>query len=392
LKMKLLKRTWAEIDLDSLEHNLMQIRSKVADGTKILGVMKADAYGHGAVPMSRALAELGIDHLAVSNLEEAVQIRRGGIRTPILILGYTPPIYAEMMIHMDIVQEVHSLEYARELNEQLRSSNYILPVHIKLDTGMTRLGFSHEEPLLERQLTELAGMSHLRVEGIFTHFSCADSVLPADVVYTRKQYESFREKISLAECCGLHPRLRHCCNSGATALYPEFSMDMVRAGILLYGVHPSADTAPSMDLKPVMALRTMVAQIRKIKAGTAVSYGRCAVAQTDMTLAVLPIGYADGLARRLSGNCRFLLNGMFVPVVGNICMDMCMVDISGVPGAEIGDVVTVFGADGGEQLLCEELAGESGTIAYEILCGISKRIPRIYLSQGKESEILQYIV
>jgi len=390
--MKLLRRTWADVNLDHLEHNIRSVRGCVAPGTRIMGIMKADAYGHGAVPMSHAMVDMGVEYLAVSNLEEAVQLRRGEIRAPLLILGYTPPAYAEMMIFMDIDQEVHSLDYARALNEQLRNTNYILNVHLKLDTGMTRLGFSDKGVALAACLEEIAGMRHLRVTGIFTHFCAADSRNPSDLAFTRLQYGRFTEALALAESVGIHPALRHVCNSGAALLHPDYALDMIRPGILLYGVHPSRDTEDRLALRPVMTLRTIVAQVRKISAGTPVSYGRTFTAERDMTVAVLPIGYADGLSRHLSGCGAFLLHGKRVPIVGRICMDMCMVDVSQVPQTQVGDIATVFGCDGDEIIGCGELAEKTGTIAYEVLCGINKRIPRIYLSGGRESRILQYIV
>ncbi len=390
--MKLLRRTWADVNLDHLEHNIHSVRSCVAPGTRIMGIMKADAYGQGAVPLSHAMVDMGVEYLAVSNLEEAVQLRRGEIRAPLLILGYTPPSYAEMMIFMDIDQEVHSLEYARALNEQLKNSNYILNVHLKLDTGMTRLGFSDTGSALAACLEEIAGMRHLRVTGMFTHFSTADSTAPADMAFTALQYARFQDALALAESVGIRPVLRHACNSGAALLHPEYALDMIRPGILLYGVHPSRDTWDRLALQPVMTLRTMVAQLRRVSAGTPVSYGRTFLAERDMTLAVLPIGYADGLSRRLSDRGEFLLHGQRVSIVGRVCMDMCMVDVTDVPQTQVGDTVTVFGSQEGATIGCEELAEKTDTIAYEVLCGINKRIPRIYLSGGKESQILQYIV
>ncbi len=389
--MKLLRRTWADINLDNLAHNYGLIRQNVPAGTKFLGVMKADAYGHGAVPMSHKLVELGAEYLAVSNLEEAVQIRRGEVRAPILILGYTPASYAEMMVFMDISQEVHSLEYARELDACLSNTNYILNIHLKFDTGMTRLGFSVDDTL-EEKLAELKALQHLHVEGAFTHFSSADSLAETDVAYTKAQFRLFEEALSCMDAMGIRPEIRHCCNSGAAILHPEFAMDMIRPGILVYGVHPSQDTVGKLDLRPVMTLRSTVAQIREIPAGSQVSYGRTFTAQKDFRMAVVPVGYADGLSRSLSGKGSFLLRGKEVPLVGRICMDMCMVDITHVPEAQVGDTVTIFGTDGDQTLTCDEIARQTGTIAYEVLCGVNKRIPRIYLSGGKESEVLQYIV
>lgn len=387
--MKLLKRTWADVSLDNLAYNYTQIKSHIPSGCKFLGVMKADAYGHGAVPLSNALVDLGADYLAVSNLEEAVQLRRGGIRAPLLILGYTPPMYAENMIYLDITQEIHSLAYARQLNDALNGTNFILNVHLKLDTGMTRIGFTAygEEASMEA-LLEAARLPHLHVEGAFMHFCAADSRDPADAAFTRLQYDRFQTALAYLSGHGVQPELRHCCNSGATLLYPEYAMDMVRPGIMTYGIYPSGDLKDILDLRPLLSLYTTVSQIRTIPAGTAVSYGRTYTTPSEKRLAVLSVGYADGLARSLSGRVRFLLRDRLVPVVGRICMDMCMVDVTEVLDAQVGDEVTILGGS----LTCDSLAELLDTIPYEVLCGINKRIPRIYLQNGKASEILQYIV
>lgn len=386
--MKLLKRTWANVDMDALAHNYHVIREHVGN-CKFLGVMKADAYGHGAVPVSHALVELGAEYLAVSNLEEAVQLRRGGVRVPILILGYTPPAYAENMIYLDLTQEVHSLEYARELDDALAGTNFVLNIHLKLDTGMTRIGFTAygREELLE-DLVKTVELPHLHMEGVFMHFCVADSTLETDKAFTALQYERFCYALDFMESRGIKPELRHCCNSGATVLHPEYAMDMVRPGILTYGVSPSEDTMGILDLKPMLSLYTSVSQIRTIPAGTDISYGRTYTTPTERRIAVLAIGYADGLQRRLSNRAKFMICGKLAPVVGRICMDMCMIDVTDIPEAKVGDEVTIIGGE----LSCDSMAAELDTISYEILCGINKRIPRIYYQNGKTSEILQYIV
>ena len=387
--MKLLKRTWADVSLDALAHNYHAIRSHIGPDCKFLGVMKADAYGHGAVPMSHALVELGAEYLAVSNLEEAVQLRRGGIRAPILILGYTPAMYAENMIYLDLTQEVHSLAYAQALNDALGGTNFILNVHLKLDTGMTRIGFTaYGDEAALSEMAQAARLPHLHVEGAFMHFSVADSHAEADVAYTKLQYRRFLDALDYLKAQGIEPEVRHCCNSGATILYPEYAMDMVRPGIMTYGLSPSSDAAGVLDLEPVLRLYTTISQIRTFPAGVDVSYGRTYTTREAQRLAVLSIGYADGLARSLSGKAAFLLHGKLAPVVGRICMDMCMVDVSDIPEAQEGDTVAVISP----QRPCECLAEQLGTISYEVLCGINKRIPRIYLQGGKASEILQYIV
>ena len=391
--MDYLKRTWAEISLDNLNHNYHALREKLPSECRFLGVVKADAYGHGAVPVSRHLKELGTEFLAVSNFEEATQLRCNGIRGPILILGYTPVKYAEDLAKMGIRQEVHSLEYARTLNERLKGLHRRLRVHIKLDTGMSRLGFfayDHEQTVEE--LKEVARMDNLLIEGVFTHFPVADSIDGADENFTRTQFERFTSMLTTLQGVGIKPEIRHCCNSGASILYPEYAMDMIRPGIATYGVLPSGDLRGRIDLKPVMSLRSTIFQIRDFEPNITVSYGRTYTTRDPERIAVVGIGYADGLSRSFSNNISFLLHGKRVPQVGRICMDMCMIDISRVPEAQVNDVVTVFGEDGGDGIEVESLSNRLNTIPYEILCGINKRIPRIYLDGEDQTEILQYIV
>ena len=385
--MKTLKRTWAEVSLDNLEHNYRAIKNHIPEGCRFLGVMKADAYGHGAVPLSHALCELGAEYLAVSNLEEAIQLRRGGVREPMLILGYTPASFADTMVFMDITQEVHSLEYAKELDTALAGTNYILNVHLKLDTGMTRIGFfayGHERTLPE--LLEVCGLPHLHVEGVFTHFCVADSKAPEDEVFTRTQYARFTAMLDALAAHGIRPELRHCASSGATILYPELALDMVRPGIATYGHAPSEDAEGILNLRPLMTVRTTVAQLREIPAGTSISYGRTYTAERDMRVAVLPIGYADGLLRGLSGKVSFRIRGRMARSVGRICMDMCMIDLTDKMGVDVGSEVEIFG----KQNSINDLAALAGTIPYELTCAVSKRVPRIYYRDGKviEKELL----
>ena len=377
--MKTLKRTWADISLDNLEYNYRSIRAHLPQGTKFLGVMKADAYGHGAVPVSRALADLGAEYLAVSNLEEAVQIRRGEVRLPILILGYTPAEYASNMIFLDITQEVHSLEYARELNEALAGTNYILNVHLKLDTGMTRIGFfAYDNERTLDELRQVAQLPHLHIEGVFMHFCVADSRAEEDVSFTKLQYKRFMDMLSAMEGAGIKPELRHCCNSGATILYPEFALDMVRPGIITYGNAPSEELEGAISLRPMMSLHSMIAQVRTVPAGTDISYGRLYRTTHDTRVAVLPIGYADGLHRALSNQIEVLTPYGRAKQVGRICMDMCMIDVTDLPQVKSGDEVEIFG----EHILCADDAALCDTIPYELMCAVSKRVPRVYRLNG----------
>ncbi len=391
--MNYLKRTWAEVSLDHLNHNYLALREKLPRDCRFLGVVKADAYGHGAVPISRHLCELGAEYLAVSNIEEAVQLRRGGIRGPILLLGYTPPFYTTDLAAMNLIQEVHSLDYAQALNERLSGTHRRLRIHIKLDTGMSRLGFfayDHEQTLDE--LRQVAQLEHLRIEGVFTHFPTADSTAPEDAAFTRLQFERFMRMLEAMKGVGIEPEIRHCCNSGASILYPEYALDMIRPGIATYGIQPAPELAGRLDLRPVMQLRSTVFQVRDYDAGIGVSYGRAYTTPAPERIAVVGIGYADGLYRRLSGGVEFLLHGKRVPQVGRICMDMCMVDVSSVPDTKPGDVVTVFGDDGDAHIGLDELTQKLDTIPYELLCGINKRIPRIFLDGENQTEVLQYIV
>ncbi len=391
--MDCLKRTWAEISLDNLNHNYHALREKLPGGTRFLGVVKADAYGHGAVPVSRYLVELGAEYLAVSNIEEAIQLRRGGIRGPILILGYTPPELADSLVAYGLRQEVHSLEYARQLQARLSGSKRRLRVHIKLDTGMSRLGFfAYDHPKTVDELRAVAEMNELQIEGVFMHFPVADSLSADDAAFCRTQYARFTAMLDALKAVGVEPELRHCCNSGASILYPQYAMDMVRPGIATYGILPSEELRGRIDLRPVMQLRSTIFQIRDYAPDITISYGRTYRTEAPTRVAVVGIGYADGLPRSFSNRISFLLHGKRVPQIGRICMDMCMVDVSSVPEAKVDDIVTVFGEDNGASIGVDAMAAELGTIPYELLCGINKRIPRIYLDGENETEVLQYIV
>ena len=340
--MKVLKRTWADISLDNLEHNYRTLREHVGKGPRFLGVVKADSYGHGAVQVSRTLEELGAEYLAVSNLEEAIQLRRGGVGLPVLILGYTPPEYAPDEAAMSITQEVHGLQYAKDLNKALEGTGRKLTVHLKIDTGMTRLGFFADQPEQTLSaLVEVAQLPNLYIEGVFMHFCVSDSKKPEDVAFTKLQHERFVNMLDLMKSKGIEPEIRHCCNSGATILRPEYAMDMIRPGVATYGFHPSPDTVGEIDLRPMMSLHTSIAQIRTIAAGKSISYGRTYTTPEDKLVAVLPIGYADGLSRLLSNRVTFRICGKEAPVVGRICMDMCMVDISDIPEAKVGTTATL---------------------------------------------------
>ena len=386
-------RTWAEVSLGALRHNAAELQRALPDGCGLLGVVKADAYGHGASEIAAALHGCGCRYLAVACPQEALALRQAGETLPILILGAVDAAFASDMAANDITLSVECAEKGRALSAALRGGER-LKIHLKLDTGMTRIGFfAYGAPQTAEQLLTVCRMRHLRVEGAFTHFSVADSKAPDDVTYTKAQFARFTAMLAELAASGVQIELRHCCSSGATILYPEFALDMVRPGIATYGLAPSADAAGVLDLRPIMSLHTSVAQIRDVPAGTDVSYGRTYTTEKPTRMAVLPIGYADGLSRALSGKVSFRIHGKDAPVIGRICMDMCMVDVSGIEGVSVGDTATLFGYDEtGALIPCERVSDALGTIPYEVLCFVNKRIPRFYTEYGRPSQILQYIV
>lgn len=369
------RRTWAEINLDNIVHNMKSIRAVLPQGTKFLGVVKADAYGHGAVAVAQVLEQNGADYLAVAGIDEAVQLRREGIGMPILILGHTPPEFVSELIANNLTQTVTNLAKAQEYDAAATACDGRLRIHIKLDTGMSRLGFLCAGERFEQGVKNVAGacrLPHLIAEGIYTHFAMSDEPGAEAEEYTHQQFKLFMDMIEALESEGITFSIRHCANSGAVEGYPETVLDMVRPGILLYGY---GDTAKKFDLRPCMRLVTQIGTVKHYEAGTRVSYGGTWTAGRHTRMGVIPIGYADGLQRCLSGKGEFYTEGGYAHQVGRICMDMCMIDITDVPAADVGSEVEIFG----EHTDLEKLAAQAGTISYELLCAVGKRVPRVYL-------------
>ena len=375
-----LKRTWAEISLDNLTHNFETIRRQVGPQAKLLGVVKADAYGHGAVRVAKHLEKLGAGYLAVSNLDECEELRVNGVTLPILMLGFTPADQAGRILKNDMTQAVPNLAIAEAYSSAAVHAGGTMKVHIKLDTGMGRLGFQCDEAHFDASLhgiLEVLKLPGLDVEGVFTHFCVSDEDAPECVAFTKLQHERFVSMIDAVETQGdFKFRLHHCCNAGGIASYPEWAWDMVRCGIILYG---TGELAERMGMKPVMTLKTTVATIKDFTPDTSISYGRTFFTERPSRIAVLPIGYADGLFRALSNKLEVLTPCGKAKQVGRICMDMCMIDVTDLPGLKPGDEVEVFG----EHMLCETDAKLCGTISYELLCAVSKRVPRYYYLGGK---------
>ena len=373
-----LRRTWAEIDLDALEHNYRRARTLTGPGVRYLGVVKADAYGHGAVQIGRKLESLGADYLAVSSLDEARELRHGGITMPILILGHTPPDMVPELIRYHITQAVSALAKAEEYSAAAVACGGTLRVHIKVDTGMSRLGFLVRGGHFEGGVAAIAAacaLPGLDAEGIFTHFAVSDEDGEEDEAYTREQFGLFTAVIDALAQRGQTFAIRHCANSGALARYPEMYLDMVRPGIALYGA--GAD-ARRLDLRPVMSLKTCVSTIKVFDPDTTVSYGRTFRTTERTRIGVLPIGYADGFFRGCSNRASVLTKQGSAPIRGRICMDMCMVDLTELPDVHVGDAVEIFG----QHQRVDDLASLLGTIPYELTCAVSKRVPRLYLEGG----------
>lgn len=373
-----LRRTWAEIDLDALEHNYRRARTLTGSGVRYLGVVKADAYGHGAVQIGRKMESLGADYLAVSSLDEARELRHGGITMPVLILGHTPPDMVPELIRYHITQAVSALSKAEEYSAAAVACGGTLRVHIKVDTGMSRLGFLVRGGHFEGGIASIAAacaLPGLDAEGIFTHFAVADEDGEEDEAYTREQFGLFTAVIDALAQRGRTFAIRHCANSGALARYPEMYLDMVRPGIALYGA--GAD-AQRLDLRPVMSLKTCISTIKVFDPDTTVSYGRTFRTTERTRMGVLPIGYADGFFRGLSNRASVLTDQGSAPIRGRICMDMCMVDLTELPDVHVGDAVEIFG----QRQRVDDLASILGTIPYELTCAVSKRVPRLYLEGG----------
>jgi alanine racemase len=376
-------RTWVEVDLDAIEHNYLQMRSRLDPGTRFLGVVKANAYGHGALKVAGLLQELGCEYLAVACLSEAVQLRQGGITLPILILGYTDPKYTPELIKYDITQALSGLDMAKAMSENAAGGR--AKVHLKVDSGMGRMGFTvHSGRASMEEILSAMRVPNLEFEGVFTHFAVSD--VPGGEDYTQMQFQAFIDTIRRIEAqMGLKFKIKHCTNSGAMLSYNKVYLDMVRPGIALYGCYPDKPTG-GIELRPAMSLKTRIAQIKDFFPGDSVSYGRTYSADKNRRVAVITIGYADGLHRVLSNKMQVLVRGQRCPQIGRICMDMCMIDVSHVPQAQVGDEVTVFGHSGSEFLPVEEQAEKAGTISYELLCAPANRVQRIYFRHGKMVE------
>ena len=387
--MKKYRRVQADIDLDAVLFNFDQMSKNVPEGTQIMAVVKTDAYGHGAVPLARLLEpQVYLWGFATATVDEAVELRQAGIKKPILVLGYSFPECYERMIAHDIRQTVFQIEMAEELSKEAVRQNKKALVHIKLDTGMGRIGYQSAEEAVS-DIEKMKNLPMLEIEGVFTHFANADT---ENKEFTLGQIDKFEKMVQAMEATGVTFKLKHCANSAGIIEFADKKFDLVRAGIISYGMWPSSEVKQDVvRLKPILSLKSHVVYVKEIEAGTPVSYGSTWVAQEKRKIATIPIGYGDGYPRNLSNKGYVLIEGHKAPIVGRVCMDQLMVDVTEIPyEIQVGDRVTLIGTDGDLSITAEELGDLSGRFNYELMCDLGNRIPRIYYQNGEIKEIRDY--
>ncbi len=384
-----MRPAWVEINLDTIKRNMEIIRKQVPSHVEVMAVVKANAYGHGAVEVAKTVLQSGATRLAVSEMDEALELRQHGIEAPILILGTVELNQAELALQNNITLAVYNYDFAVGLSQIAKKLHKTALVHIKIDTGMGRIGYPATQESVQ-EIARIAQLPDLTIEGIFTHFALADTTVQD---YTKLQYQRFCFVYQELAKLGINIPVHHCANSAAIAQLDCYE-DMVRAGIILYGMEPSAatDMRRLRGVRPAISLKCRIMHIKTLSAGDSVGYGRKFIATKPTVVATLPIGYADGYTRLFSGKAYVLIHGQKAPILGNICMDQCMVDITHIKGAKIGDEVVLIGEQGGKTISPELLATLIGTINYEIVCMLGRRLPRCYYRNGKLSKIDNYIL
>lgn len=385
---KILRPVYAEIDLDAIAYNMRNIKSLIKD-KEVIAVVKADCYGHGCLDVVPTLLENGASRLAVAVLTEGIELRNDNIKAPIMILGYTPIYLAEELIKYDLEQTVYDLNYAKELSEIALKLNKKAKIHIALDTGMGRIGYLPTEKAIN-EISEIYALKGIEVLGIFTHFASSDE---EDKEYTHEQFKKFKDFNKRLSDLKIEIPLKHTSNSGAIIDLPETYLDAVRAGIILYGYYPSDEVKKeNLSLKPALTLKAMITRVQEMDKDMYISYGRTFKTERKSLIATIPIGYADGYSRLLAKNAKVIINGKFAPVVGRICMDQCMIDVTDIDGnIKVGDEVIILGEQGNLKFNADDIAEIMGTINYEILCMLKYRIPRVYIKNGKIINVRNYL-
>ncbi|HIX71816.1 MAG: alanine racemase [Clostridiales bacterium] len=373
-------RTWCEVDLDAIRQNMINIREKAGEGTKVMAVIKADGYGHGAAAIGRYIYGEA-DYFGVATIEEAVELRQAGIDKPVLVLGYTSPALYGKNLHYDVEQTIYTMEAARKMSEEAVKLGKTARIHIALDTGMTRIGVSPDEEGLAF-VEEVRKLPGITVKGLFSHLSCADM---EDKTYTKEQFKRFDDFVRLLESRHISIPVKHICNSAGIMEFDDHRYDMVRAGIILYGLYPSEEVdKDALALEPAMSWKTHVVNIMEPEMNRGISYGATYVTDHPCRIATISIGYADGYPRSLSNKGWVLIRGKKAPIVGRVCMDQTMVDITEIPDVEMEDVVTLIGQDGSERISVEDMADLSGSFNYEFVCDVGQRVKRVYRSRREQ--------
>lgn len=382
--MKIQSRIYAAVNLDAVLYNLENMKKNISENTKIIAVLKADGYGHGAVPIAREIQSLPyIWGIAVATVEEGMELRNAGIQKPILILGYTYEEDYDTIVREDFRPAVFKKSMAQKLSQAAVKAGKPVNIHIKIDTGMTRIGYRDPQRDVP-EILEISRLPGIRIEGLFTHFARADETDPAPAYRQLEKYGEFLKKL---EAAGLSIPLKHCSNSAGIIRIPEANLDAVRAGVILYGMYPSDEVEKEpVPLKPAMEIKSHIAYIKTVEPGTQVSYGGTYTTQRPTRIATIPVGYADGYARGLSNRGSILIHGRRAPILGRVCMDQFMVDVTEIPEAKELDEATLLGMDGEDCITMEELGDISGRFNYEFACCISKRVPRIYIKDGQVKE------
>ncbi|MEI8216822.1 MAG: alanine racemase [Eubacteriales bacterium] len=384
----MIETKWAEIDLDCLSHNVKEIRKRVGEKVKIAAVVKANGYGHGCLEMSSELLSMGVDMICVSSINEAIEIRKEHKEAEVLVLGFIPLENLAKAINFDITHTVFSYNQGLALNDAARINDKKVKIHIKIDTGMNRTGFHPDEQSVLK-IMELSKLDKLTIQGIYSHLATADE---KDKSFAFAQFDLFNKFVRELEEKGLNIPIKHISNSAAVIDLPEMNLDMVRPGIILYGIYPSDEVMKSeIFLKPVMTLKARVNFVKTLKEDGGISYGLTYRGKKGQRIATIPIGYADGYTRLLSNVGEVLIGGIKSKVVGTICMDQCMLDVSMIEGIEVGTEAILFGTNGKEEINVSEVAKRCGKIPYELLCSIGRRVPRVYLRSGKVVKETNYL-
>lgn len=367
-------RTYAKIDLSAIVHNICEVKKRIDKQVKVMAVIKADGYGHGAIEAGMALRNM-VDYFGVATIEEAIELREAKLMLPILILGYTMHGKYADVVKYDVIQTIYSYEDAKRLSEAAVMQKKTVKIHIAIDTGMTRIGFpSVQDSVFEIQ--KIAALPGIEMEGLFTHMSCADE---ADKTYAKKQMKRFDAFITMLDEAGIEIPIKHICNSAGIMEFDDYRYDMVRSGIITYGLYPSEEVIKErLDLRPALSWYAHVTHVKTAPAGEGVSYGATYITDKPTRIATVGLGYADGYSRGLSNKGSVLIRGKRAPIIGRVCMDQFMVDVSDIPDVEVEDVVTLVGVDGTEHISVEEAAALCGSFNYEFVCDISKRVPRVY--------------